>query len=333
MNPSLESAQPILAIDIGGTKLAGGVVSPDGSVHLARTVPTAAWEGGEAVMKRVIDLAQSLLTTSQTYPVLRPVEIGVGTGGLLKLPEGVILSATSAIPNWAGMRVRDRLSEALGMPVSIDTDGNAMVLGEALFGAGKNHAMVIGITVGTGIGGGIAVDGKIFHGAHGFSNNIGHMVLRHHGRLCPCGKRGCLEAYASAPVMVADFTARVGRDRLQADFGLQPGKFGVKELARLASESLPEAIAALQQGADYLGSGIASLINLLDPDIVVIGGGAAQSGDIYFDRLQATVAGQVLSSGARIPIVPAVLKANANLVGAACIAWGKGKNGAVLSAG
>lgn len=315
---------PILAIDIGGTKLAGGLVTPDGRVHFAKTVATRAQEGGEAVMGRVIDLVLDLIRMAAPEPGLIPSAIGVGTGGKVVLEEGSISYATSAIPGWSGMPVRARLADAAGLPVQVETDGNAMALGEAIFGAGAGYSFVVGITVGTGIGGGIVLDRRIFHGAHGFSNNVGHIILDYNGRMCPCGKQGCLEAYASATAMTASFASRIGKTRLREEFGLDPKNFGVKEISILASAGVPEAVAILKEGAVYLGIGIASIINLLDPDIVVVGGGAAQSGEIYFSQLQSTAAERALPGSASIPVVPARLSTWANLVGAACIVWGKG---------
>ena len=261
MNALGENQEVVLALDLGGTKIAGGVVTPDGMVHLPRTVPTRAWEGGERVMQGIIGLAQDLISASREQPGQSPTAVGIGTGGLVTLPEGVIAYATSAIPDWSGMPVRQRLEQALNLPVGIENDGNAMVLGEALFGAGKNHPLVVGITVGTGIGGGVAMNGRIFHGVHGYSNNIGHMVIERNGRLCPCGRRGCLEAYASATAMTEAFIERAGRARIKEDFNLEPGGFGVKEIVRLASQGISEAVAALEEGAACLGTGIASLIN------------------------------------------------------------------------
>jgi glucokinase len=315
-------SDPILAIDIGGTKLAAGVVTPDGVVHFPKTVATPAREGGEAVMKRVIELALDVIHTAGSEPGLNPAAIGVGTGGMVVLEQGSISFGTSAIPGWSGMPLGARLSQASGLAVRVENDGNAMVLGEAVFGAGAGRSLVVGITVGTGIGGGIAMDRHIFHGAHGFSNNIGHIIVSANGRKCPCGRQGCLEAYASATAMTASFKARVGKTRLRAEFGLEPGHFGVKEISRLAASGVPEAAAVLKEGAEYLGVGIASVINLLDPDIVVVGGGAAQSGEVYFSQIQATAAERVLPGCAGIPLEPARLGAWANLVGAACIIWG-----------
>jgi glucokinase len=125
--------------------------------------------------------------------------------------------------------------------------------------------------------------------------------------------------------MTARFTARVGKDRLKAEFGLDPKNLGVKEIARLAGSGMPEAVAVLKQGAVYLGIGIASIINLLDPDIVVVGGGAAQSGELYFSLLQTTVAERALPGFSNISVVPARLGTWANLVGAACVVWERRK--------
>jgi len=319
----METLKSVLAIDIGGTKIAAGLVTADGALHRQKTIQARASQGGEAVMKRVIELALEFIRSAPPESGLAPQAIGLGTGGQVILGEGAIAFATSVIPGWSGMPVRRRLEEATGLPVQVENDANAMVIGEALFGAGKGHPLVVGITVGTGIGGGVALDQHIFHGAHGFSNNIGHMVINYRGKCCPCGQRGCLEAYASAPAMVSDFKKRVGRARLVNEFGLNPSKFGMKEIEQLARSGVVEAVAAITQGAEYLGIGLASILNLFDPDIVVVGGGAAQIGELYLSQVRSTAHQLALPTAASIPIMPAGLKNWANLVGAACIVWGK----------
>jgi glucokinase len=321
----MEPSQTVLAIDIGGTKIAGGLVTADGVVHCQKTIPCGAKAGGEAVMRRVIGLAQELVRTGACEPGLAPQAIGVGTGGQVMLADGSIAFATAVLPGWGGMPVRRRLEEATGLPVQVENDANAMVIGEALFGAGRGLRVVVGITVGTGIGGGISIDQHIFHGAHGFSNNIGHMVIHQRGRCCACGQRGCLEVYASAPAMVRDFKRRVGHFRLDDEFGLGKDAFGVKEIAKLAQAGVPEAAATIAQGARYLGIGLASILNLIDPDIVVVGGGAALSGEAYLAQVRSTAHDLALPTEAAVPIVAAGLKNWANLVGAACIVWEKNK--------
>ncbi len=322
MDPNL-TLQPVLALDIGGTKIAGGLVTPDGVVQRKKTIPTLAAEGGEAVMQRVLSLALEMVAEGTAENGLKPSAIGVGTGGQVSVDEGVIVHSTAVIPGWAGMPVGRRLAEATGLPVRVDNDANVMALGEAIFGAGKGYSLVVGITVGTGIGGGIILDQRIFHGAHGFSNHIGHMVVRYQGRTCLCGKRGCLEAYASGKAMASEFRRRVGKGSLRLDLGLDPENLGVKEISRLALSGHPEAAAVMEQGARYLGMGIASILNLLDPDIVVVGGGIAQCGEAYFNRIQETAHHQALEGMAATPIVPAKFMDSAGLVGAACLAWGK----------
>jgi glucokinase len=319
----METLQSVLAIDIGGTKIAAGLVTSDGAVHRQKTIQARASQGGEALMARVIDLALDFIHSTPPETGLAPQAIGLGTGGQVILGEGAIAFATAVIPGWSGMPVRRRLEAATGLPVEVENDANAMVIGEAIFGAGRGHSLVVGITVGTGIGGGITIDQRIFHGAHGFSNNIGHMVINYRGKCCPCGQRGCLEAYASAPAMVSDFKHRVGRSRLLNEFGLNPSKFGVKEIAQLAQSGLPEAVAAIAQGAEFLGIGLASVLNVIDPDIVVVGGGAAQTGELYLSQVRSTAHQLALPTAASTPIVSAGLKVYANLVGAACIVWGK----------
>ena len=156
--PMAAWVDPVLAIDLGGTKIAAGLVTPDGVVHFPKTVPTRALEGGEAVMARIIDLALDLIHTAASEPGLTPAAVGVSTGGMVVPGEGSISFGTSAIPGWSGMPVRARLASVVGLPVQVENDGNAMALGEAIFGAGAGYSLVVGITVGTVIGGGITMD-------------------------------------------------------------------------------------------------------------------------------------------------------------------------------
>ncbi len=319
---------PILTIDIGGTKLAGGIVTPDGLVRLHRQIPTTAQEGGEAVMDRVIALARTLWREAQGSD-LTPAAIGIGTGGQVHPQKGEISFATAAIPGWTGMPIRRRVAETLNLPTFVDNDANVMALGETIFGGGRGHNYVIGLTVGTGIGGGIIIDGRLYHGAQGFAADLGHIIIDYQGRrLCPCGRRGCLEAYASAPVVVADFVKAMGKRRLKAELGLEPEEVGVKHIAELLQTRIAhsEAWYAIYQGATFLGIGIATLLNIFNPEVVVVGGGVAQTGARYFEVIRQTVQERATPIVAETPILPAQLGPQANLVGAACLAW-QGLNG------
>jgi glucokinase len=321
MNPPERG--PALAIDIGGTKTAAGLVTPDGHIALQRFQPTRAQAGGEAVMRRTIALAEDVCRqASQEHRDLIPVAVGIGTAGQVSPQTGVISFATSALPGWEGMAVRKRMEDALGRPTFVDNDANVMALGEAVFGAGKGHSQIIGLTVGTGVGGGIIIQDQIYHGAWGYAGAIGHIIIDYEGRrTCPCGRRGCLEAYASGPPIVSDFLDSLEEQEVQGLFGPSTGEIGVEKVAELAGQGHPAAVSAIERGAGFLGVGIATLLNLLNPNIVVIGGGVAQIGERYFASVRRVVKERALPTVADTPIVPAELGPHANLVGAACLAW------------
>lgn len=314
-------ADPALAIDIGGTKIAGGLVSPDGQIALLRHLPTEAQQGGEALIRRVIALAETLRQAASREG-LTPVAIGLGTAGFVHPHSGVVTFATAALPDWQGMPVRQQVEQALGLPTFVDNDVHVMALGEAIFGAGRGHRHLIGLTVGTGVGGGVVIDGRLYHGAWGSAGAAGHLIIDYQGRRqCPCGRYGCLEAYAAAPVIMADFVRRVGKGYIRRELGLEPGLIGVKEIAALAQAGRPEALGVIQRGAEFLGVGIAAMVNLLNPELVVVGGGVAQIGELYFARVRQVVRERALPHVAETPILPALLGPQANLVGAAELAW------------
>jgi glucokinase len=310
---------PILALDIGGTKIAGGLVSPEGKVSLARQVPSEAQQGGEAVMQRAIALAQALRDEA-TASGRAPAAIGVGSAGDIQPETGVVTFATASIPNWTGMPIRRRMEAALALPAFVDNDGNVMALGEAALGAGQGCLDMIGLTVGTGIGGGIIAGGHVYHGAGGSAGALGHIIIDYQEqRPCACGGAGCLEAYAASPALVADFVSRAGEARL-AELELDPARIGVKEIAELAHQGDGVAQAVIQRGAYYLGIGIASLLRAFNPAKVVVAGGVAQIGEMYLAEVRRVAHQRAKGRAGQAPILAATLGTQANLVGAAELA-------------
>jgi len=316
------SDTPVVAIDIGGTKIAAALVTPDGRTHALVNLPTEAKQGGQAVIQRVQNLIDELIQIGKAPgECMIPVAVGVGTAGQVAPETGVISFATTALPGWTGMPVKDHLERACGLPVFVENDANVMALGESVFGAGRGCRHMIGLTVGTGVGGGIIIGGRIYHGAHGIAGGIGHIHIDYRGpRPCPCGRYGCLEAYASSQGIVAEYLQAAPSEVVE-NIGISPDQLGVKQIAALAYSGDADAWGAILRGAEYLGVGITTLINLFDPELVVVGGGIANLGDPYFDRVRQVVSDSVLPSLAETPILPAQLGEQATLVGAACIAW------------
>jgi glucokinase len=319
----IENWGTVIAVDIGGTKIAACLVRPGGSIISRIQIPTQGERGGEFVIDRVVELTRSILAAYQDESQERkPIAVGIGTAGLVDPLTGIISFATSALPGWKGIPVRDRLIESTGLPVFVDNDVNAMILGEVSFGAGQGYRHAAGLTVGTGVGGGIVIDGKVYKGAAGFAGEIGHIIIDYKGnKKCPCGRYGCLEAYASSQPILEEFILNVGEKRLIEELKFDQKTMGVKELAGLALKGVPEAIAAVQNAGFILGTGIASIVNLLNPDIVIVGGGVAQTGELYFASIRQAVKERALPTVSETPILPARLGTQANLLGAACLAW------------
>lgn len=317
---------PFLALDIGDTSIAGGMITPDGQIFSARNVSTMAQQGGEAIIQRAISLAQEI---RQENPDILPRAIGAGSIGLINARTGAVLFAPVALPGWQNMPVRDRLEQALRLPAVVANAGQVMALGETIFGAGRGYRRVAGLTVGANICGGIVVDGCLRYGADGAAGAIGHIIIDYQERRrCSCGRYGCLEAYAALPVIVADFLRAMGRNRVRTELNRKRRQVGVEELADLARLGQMEAVAAVERGAQFLGIGLATVANLLNPDVVIIGGSVTQLGELYLSFVRQVLRARALPGPPEIPVVPAALGAKAVLLGAAYLACQQLESGA-----
>jgi len=216
----------VLTLDVGGTKLAAGLMDRDGHLTHRHEMPTLPREGGgPVVMRRLIDLATQTLEDAGLQPNTDShawagaagmvYAVGLGTGGQVDPHTGGILFANENIPGWTGIPTRDRLRDELGLPAAVDNDANCAALAEATFGAGMGYPITLCVTVGTGVGGGLVVNGLIYRGVHGGAVEVGHILVDYQGLPCVCGLRGCLEMYASGPSILAEFVRRHGEDGLR----------------------------------------------------------------------------------------------------------------------
>jgi len=311
-----------LALDIGGTKIAAAIVSETGALIQRTQCPTLPAEGAEAVLGRAIALGRRVMSAS---PASAPVAAGVGTGGQVDVADGHIIYATPLLPRWSGLPLRQRLEEAWGLPVQVENDVNAAGLGESTHGAGRGQRHLLCVAVGTGIGGAIVLDGRIYHGATGLAGHLGHLSIDAiRGRRCGCGGIGCVEMYASGPAIEAAWVKQVGPRRTRQWLACEPKEVTVAKIAALAAgadEGSAPARQLLGQAGGYLGQAIASLLNVLDPQLVVIGGGVAQAGEPFFAGIRQAVRERAMPSVQQTPIVPAALGPDAALVGAAMAAF------------
>lgn len=307
----------VLAIDIGGTKLAAGIVDAAGSILARGEVPTLATEGPESVLDRIIRLAGDVLAAPRVSADAIQ-RIGIGCAGPVDRQAGLILNPPN-LPGWVRVPLVERIEKALGRPAVLENDANAAALGEFRYGAGKGASSLVYLTVSTGIGSGIILDGKIWHGVKDGAGEVGHMTLLPDGPICGCGNRGCLEALASGPSI-----ARRAREALAMERPSRlrvAGDFTAADVVRLAQEGDALAAEVWDETVRYLGLGVAAIVTILAPERVVIGGGVTQAGDFLFEPLRREVRRRVkLVAVESVSILPAALGPVVGILGAAAIA-------------
>jgi glucokinase len=309
------------AIDIGGTKLAVGVVDGAGRVLSSVRAKTELALSPEATCSQLVEmLRQAHREAGEDVPLQA---VGLGCGGPLDRPSGTIITIPNQ-PGWDGFPIRAFFEERLGLPVALDNDANAAGLGEALFGAGRGHSHVCYFTVSTGVGGGIVIGGRALRGATEMAAEFGHQVILPDGPRCTCGKWGCLESLASGTSI-----ARRAREKLAsgANSPLREAVRGdlnritAERLARAAHEGDPFALDLWEETGRYLGLGVLNVIHILNPSIVVIGGGVSNAGDLLFKPVRRTVKERGMAPLVNAcEIVPAALGADVGIVGAAALA-------------
>lgn len=293
----------VIGVDIGGTKIAAGVLDATNQISHHDRIPTQPEYGVEAVLRRMGDAVARALEQAPNAAA-----IGVSTGGVVDR-QGVIRFATGLLPGWAGTDIRGYLSDRFKLPVGVENDGQASTLAEARLGAGRGYRAVLGVTVGTGIGGGFVVDGRITYANDLGGLEFGHVAVVRDGLPCTCGRRGCLESYVSGQALVSAYNDLSG-------IALESGE----AVMRAAEMGDPAAHAAIERLGGWLGYGLASAVNLLHPSAIVIGGGMARIGDRFFDSVRAALREQVYPPLVDVPVFPAALRNHEGVIGAGLIA-------------
>jgi len=320
--PPRKRERYIIGVDLGGTNIVAGAMPEDGSREIAiRSEPTRADQGADAVVDsiaRMIDtvIAETIAETSAKREDFAGV--GIGSPGPLDRERGIVI----VTPNlgWRNFPLRDEVSKRVGLPASLDNDANCATLGEWWCGAAKGARHVIGITIGTGIGGGRILDGRLFHGASDVAGEIGHTTIDSTGRRCKCGNYGCLEAYASGPAI-----AERAREALEGGEPSILPKLVNDDLSKITAQIVYDAAKkdddvarqVVRETANFLGAGVANLLNIFNPDVVVIAGGVTQAGTSLFEPLRAEVRRRAFRPAVEAcKIVPGTLRGSAGVVGA-----------------
>jgi glucokinase len=308
-----------IGIDVGGTKVLGGVVDEAGKVLTTARKDTPR-QGGSALTQTIADVAKELLAQHSV------ASVGVSAAGFVSSDRKTML-ATPNIADWNGVDLDNQLTKLIGLPVVIENDANAAAWGEAKFGAGKNQDHMMMLTVGTGIGGGIVVNGALYRGAFGIAAEFGHMRVVPEGHICGCGARGCFEQYASGNALLRhareaiNASPEVARNLLSRGDGTVAGLTG-QAITDAARDGDPVALAAFNTTGQWLGAGIASLAVLLDPACVVIGGGVIDAGEILLKPTRESLERNMPFAGKHPypQIIAAKLGNEAGLVGVADLA-------------
>lgn len=308
-----------IGVDVGGTKVLGGVVDELGAVLKTARRDTPR-EGGSALTQAIADVAKELMADFTIDSV------GVSAAGFVSSDRKTML-ATPNIAGWNGVDLDYELTSLIGLPVVIENDANAAAWGEARFGAGRGKEHMLMLTVGTGIGGGIVVNGDLYRGAFGIAAEIGHIRVVPEGHLCGCGARGCFEQYGSGNALMRHAreaiaaSPDIARNLLSRGDGTLEGLTG-KAITDAARDGDAVALAAFNTTGQWLGAGIASLSVILDPECVVIGGGVIDAGDILLAPIRSGLERYMPFAGKHPypEIIAASLGNEAGLVGVADLA-------------
>lgn len=317
----------VVGIDIGGTNLVVGTVREDGAEVVGLvSEPTLPEQGPDAVIARIVRLARASMAEAGDREI---AGVGIGAPGPLDTKRGLVLLTPNL--GWVNLPLRDRLGQALALPAELDNDANCAILGEWWQGAARGADVVVGLTIGTGIGGGIVLGGRIFHGASDVAGEIGHMTIDSTGRRCKCGNYGCLEAYASGPAIAARAV-----EGIEAGAETSLPQYVQGDLARITAQVVYEAahdgdeyaLEVVHETAKLLGAGVASIINLFNPEVVVICGGVTLAGDRLFVPLRSEAKRRAFRPAVEVcRIVPGELSGTAGVYGAAAVfmqrTWGR----------
>ena len=308
----------VVGIDVGGTSIKGAAVMENGVILDRFAFPTNKNEKPEVLVGKICDAIKTQMSAKH-YEV---VGIGIGIPGLINSKDGIVTSSAN-LPTWKNFEIAKFVEESTGKKTYITNDANAAALGEAHFGAGKKYNDLVMVTLGTGVGGGVIIDKKIFDGNEGKGAELGHMVVQVGGRDCGCGRRGCLEAYASATGLIAS-TIEAMENHPESKLH-EVAKENGKVDARVAflAEAKGDKIAkeVVDNYVMYLGEGLLNFCNIFRPEALILSGGVANEGDNLFSRIKKYLKDHDYGykDAPKVDVLPSELGYDSGIIGAACL--------------
>jgi glucokinase len=305
----------VIGVDLGGTNIKVGLITEEGRVVGRRNVPTGSDGGPKAVAARICGAARECVELSGAQQAdLRGV--GVGSPGTINLAEGVVEFSPN-LPGWRNIPLRALIQDDLALPCVLDNDANVAALAEQWVGAGRGADSLVLLTLGTGIGGGIVLDGRIWHGAGGVAGEIGHMCIEPEGRPCPCGNRGCFERYASATGMVLSLREAVEAGA-QTPLTARLESVTARDISQAAVAGDAVAAQVLERTARYLGLGVSNLMHILNARVFAFSGGVTAAGERLMAPLMDEMTKRTLEASRRnVRVCFAELPNDAGIIGAA----------------
>jgi glucokinase len=326
MPEELKPTRPVIGVDIGGTKVAVGLVDAAGKILTQVRAPMVANGGPQAALEAVTGAIDSLSVkmsaNSPTEGIIRA--IGMCAPGPLDPQTGIVINPPN-LPCWRNFALASRVADQYRVPVKLDNDANAAALAETLWGAARGYRYVFYATVGTGIGTGIVLDGRIYHGRTGAAGEGGHLSIDYNGPVCSCGKHGCIEALAAGPAIASRARSKfsVEHSRHSTILDLAKGKIDTITSEMVGQAYLagdPLALEILQETVELLSAWLGNIIDLLDPDVIVMGGGVAAMLSPFFDEIKNRLARWCVNSrSAEIPLLIAHYGAEAGIAGGAAL--------------
>jgi glucokinase len=303
-----------LGIDLGGTKLRAALVDLDGRI-VRRAATATDLAGPQAVLGQIKRLCIEIGATEVAL-----IGIGVSAPGPLDSEAGTIITIPT-LPGWDDFPLAATLTEAFEKPVALDNDGIAAAIGEWRYGVARGLTHFVYVTVSTGIGGGVVVDGRVLHGRRGLAGHVGHMIIQRDGPICSCGARGCFEALASGSALTraAVQAAAVSPDSMLAERALDT--ITGRNVVDAARQGDALAVSLLESEAGWLGLGFASLAHLYSPEMIIMGGGVSHAFDLLREGIATSFHTPAMPPFRSVKIVSAMLGDNAGLLGAAALAW------------
>lgn len=303
-----------IGIDLGGTSIKYGLIDPGGEITWSSTRPTEANRSGEGVYENLrFCIDDAMGQASETNSAV--IGIGIGIPGIIE--DGILVGGANNIPDWEMVPIKSMLEKEFNRPSFVENDANLMGLAESRFGSAMDANDIIFVTIGTGIGGAMIMNGKPYGGYRNRGGEFGHIIIQMDGRLCSCGTRGCFEQYASVNALIDDY-----RDLINTDPKDQDPEIDGKLIVRRYLENDEHAVMALNKHFDYLAVGIGSLINIFGPEKVVLGGGITEAGDLYIENVRQRIFSIAMKeTSVNTKIVRASLGNDAGMLGASILVF------------